>query len=375
MHKQNKSGKSVVLVCGLFGIGLLAGCSSELERKQANHDFDYQDAKLVTRPFTVPAGLQTPPFSNDFKVPPLSSAAQSAPVGGDIDVRAPIQLLTLVPGSRVEAQGDYSVLWFTARSVNQHVDNDIWRQLLGFLDRRGIAISDLNIQARTVDTDWFYADERLDPWTPAAEEADKLQGHQRYRFTITSDAVRHRTGLTSQLLAHEAFREGDRDDTPLTQFDQRRYAGYMLNQVVADYDRQLRAGEIRPLTARAAMTLGVDDNGLTAWLVDAPFSTTWQRLITLLPKLNFEITSKPESKGLIIVDYDEPDADFWKEHDLEPFGLDSGTYHLQLGEYKGKTSITLFDEDKKPVPASVVSKMYLGLSKAFGREQAGVSTK
>ena len=374
MHKQNKSGKSVVLVCGLFGIGLLAGCSSELERKQANHDFDYQDAKLVTRPFTVPAGLQTPPFSNDFKVPPLSSAAQSAPIGGDIDVRAPIQLLTLVPGSRVEAQGDYSVLWFTARSVNQHVDNDIWRQLLGFLDRRGIAISDLNIQARTVDTDWFYADERLDPWTPAAEEADKLQVHQRYRFTITSDAVRHRTGLTSQLLAHEAFREGDRDDTPLTQFDQRRYAGYMLNQVVADYDRQLRAGEIRPLTARAAMTLGVDDNGLTAWLVDAPFSTTWQRLITLLPKLNFEITSKPESKGLIIVDYDEPDADFWKAHDIEPFGLDSGTYRLQLGEFKGKTSITLFDEDKKPVPTSVVSKMFIGLSKAFGREQA-VRTK
>lgn len=41
---------------------------------------------------------------------------------------------------------------------------------------------------------------------------------------------------------------------------------------------------------------------------------------------------------------------------------------LQLGEFKGKTSITLFDEDKKPVPTSVVSKMYLGLSKAFGRQ-------
>ncbi len=369
MHKQNKSGKSVVLVSGLIGLGLLAGCSSELERKQANRDFDYQDAKLVTRPFTVPAGLEAPQFANEFKVPPLSSAAQSAPVAGEVDVRAPIQLLPLVPGSRAESQGDNMVLWFTARSVNQRVDNDVWRQLIGFLDRRGIAISDLNIQARTLDTDWFYADETLAPWTPEAEEAEKLQVHQRYRFVIQNDAARHRTGLMSQLLSHEAFRDGERDDTPLNQFEQRRYAGHMLNQVVADYDRQLRAGEIRPASARAAMTLGVDDNGLTAWLVDAPFATTWQRLTTLLPKLNFEITSKPESKGLIIVDYDEPDADFWKEHDLEPFGLDSGTYHLQLGEYKGKTSITLFDEDKKPVPSSVVSKMYLGLSKAFGREQ------
>ena len=162
MHKQNKSGKSVVLVSGLIGLGLLAGCSSELARKQANQDFDYQDAKLVTRPFTVPAGLEAPQFANEFKVPPLSSATQSAPVADEVDVRAPIQLLTLVPGSRAEAQGDNMVLWFTARSVNQHVDNDVWRQLIGFLDRRGIAISDLNIQARTLDTDWFYADETLE---------------------------------------------------------------------------------------------------------------------------------------------------------------------------------------------------------------------
>ncbi|MFB0954239.1 MAG: hypothetical protein QMB70_07100 [Aeromonadaceae bacterium] len=70
MHKQNKSGKSVVLVSGLIGLGLLAGCSSELERKQANQDFDYQDDKLVTRPFTVPAGLEAPQFANEFKVPP-----------------------------------------------------------------------------------------------------------------------------------------------------------------------------------------------------------------------------------------------------------------------------------------------------------------
>lgn len=81
-------------------------------------------------------------------------------------------------------------------------------------------------------------------------------------------------------------------------------------------------------------------------------------------------------KGLIVVDYDEPDADFWKAHDIEPFGLDSGHLSFTTGSgVQGKTSITLFDEDKKPVPTSVVSKMFIGLSKAFGREQAGVSTK
>ena len=376
MHKQNNNnGKSASLLCGLVGVSLLVGCSSTLERKQANKDFDYQDVKLVTRPFVIPTGLQTPVYNNELKVPALAPAAQSGALAGDVDVRAPIQVLTLVPGSRAEADGSNMTLWFTARSVNQRIDNDIWNQLLGFMSRRGIAVADLNIQARTLDTDWFYATELLSPWTEQAEDDEQIQVHQRYRFTIKSDVERHRTGLTAQLLSHEAFEDGDRDETPVTSFERRRYAGLMLNQLAQDYDHQLRLGEVSKSNSRAAMSLGVDDNGLTAWLVDAPFEATWPRLISLLPKLNFEITSKPESKGLIIVDYDEPDADFWKEHDIEPFGLDSGTYHLQLGEFKGKTSITLFDEDKKPVPTSVVSKMFIGMSKAFGREQAAVMKK
>jgi outer membrane protein assembly factor BamC len=376
VHKQNKNnGKSVGLMCGLLGVSLLVGCSSPLERKQANKDFDYQDVKLVTRPFVVPTGLHVPEDKSDYKIPALSPVAQKGVLAGDVDVRAPIQVLTVVPGSRAEVDGSNVTLWFTARSVNQRVDNDIWNQLLAFMGRRSIGIADLNIQARTMDTDWFYATESLTPWTEQAKDDEQMQVHQRYRFTIKSDIERHRTGLMVQLLSHEAFVDGDKDDTPVSSFEGRRYAGLLLNQLALDYDRQLRIGEVSKSNGRAAMSLGVDDNGLTAWLVDAPFEATWSRLITLLPKLNFEITSKPESKGLIVVDYDEPDADFWKQHDIEPFGLDSGTYRLQLGEYKGKTSITLFDEDKKPVPTSVVSKMFIGLSKAFGREQAGVMTK
>lgn len=48
-------------------------------------------------------------------------------------------------------------LWFTARSVTQNVDNEVWNQLVGFLTRRGIVVANLDPVARTLDTDLFYA--------------------------------------------------------------------------------------------------------------------------------------------------------------------------------------------------------------------------
>lgn len=374
MHKHNNNTLPALWMLGLVGASLLAGCGSVAERKQANHDFDYLDAKLVTKPFQIPTGLQTPAYGSEYKIPLLAPAVSKGALGEAVDVRSPVQILNLVPGSRAEVAGNNVTLWFTARSVTQNVDNEVWNQLVGFLTRRGIVVANLDPVARTLDTDLFYATGSLAPWSDAAEENEETQVHQKYRFQLKTDSTLHRTGLTAELVSHEAFHDGDKDESPLTVFERRRYSALILNQVAVDYDKQLRIGQVQVVNGRAEMSLGVDDNGLTAWLVDAPFDATWQRLITMLPKLNFEITSKPESKGLIVVDYDEPDADFWKAHDIEPFGLDSGTYRLQLGEFKGKTSITLFDEDKKPVPTSVVSKMFIGLSKAFGREQA-VRTK
>ncbi len=369
MYKKQNKMWSTTLLAGVVTMSALMGCSSPQERKQANTDFDYLDAKLVTRPFTVPGGLQAPAYGKEFTVPPLPQGAEHGPLGDTIDVRPPMQVLAMVPGSRSENSGNNITLWFTARSVTNNVDNEVWNYLLGFMTRRGIAIRDFNTVARTMDTEPFDATANLHPWSEAAKKNDETRVHQSYRFRLQSDPVMHRTGLTAELLQHEAFIEDeDKDETPLTVFERRRYSALMLNQVVSDYDQQVNLRASTTTNGRLAMSLGVDDNGLTAWLVDATFDETWQRLNTLLPKLNFEIASKHESKGLIIVDYDEPDSDFWKAQDIEPFGLDSGIYRLQLGEFKGKTSITLFDEDKKPVPTSVVSKMYLGLSKAFGRQ-------
>lgn len=373
MHKQQANTLSFVLAGGMVSL-ILGGCSSEMDRRIADNGFGYLEVTPTNKTLVVPKGLDTPVETTDYRIPPLANGRKNTPLGADVDVRSPAQVFPVVPGSKAETDGQNITLWFTARSVTQQIDNDIWNEVIGFLNRRGIAIQDTDVATRSLDTGWFYGDTQLNPWTEQSDKDDQIQVHQRYRFMIKSDKERHRTGLTAQLLSHE-YGENGSDMPELTSFDHQRFAALMLNQVAMDYDKQLRAGVVSKESNRLQMTLGVDDNGLTAWLVDASFETTWDRVIALLPQLNFEINSKTQSKGLIEVDYDEPNSDFWKAKDLEPFGLDSGTYRLQFGEYKGKTSITLFDENKKPVPSSVVSKMFLGLSKAFSRQQTAVIKK
>ena len=73
---------------------------------------------------------------------------------------------------------------------------------------------------------------------------------------------------------------------------------------------------------------------------------------------------------MIVADYEDPDSHFWQFGKQSGFGLASGSYRLQLGDLGDKTSITLFDADKKPVDKTVISKMYLSLAKAFSRSPA-----
>jgi outer membrane protein assembly factor BamC len=88
----------------------------------------------------------------------------------------------------------------------------------------------------------------------------------------------------------------------------------------------------------------------------------------VLPAYGFTIKDTQQSLGWIDVEYDEPDSEFWKAKGAEPFKLEEDKYRFQLGEMTGgKTSITLFDKDKKPVASGVISQMYISLSEAFAK--------
>ena len=116
------------------------------------------------------------------------------------------------------------------------------------------------------------------------------------------------------------------------------------------------------------LELGLDNNELSAWIAEGSFDQVWRRLNQVLPAYGFTIKDTQQSLGWIDVEYDEPDSEFWKAKGAEPFKLEEDKYRFQLGEMTGgKTSITLFDKDKKPVASGVISQMYISLSEAFAK--------
>lgn len=372
MFKANGKGNAVRLVLSVATVAVLAACSSPQDRKMANRGFEYEESRLEGRAFLVPAGLSTPAFNSNFDIPALPESSREGAIGAKVDVRPPAQLLTVVPGSQVVAKASEPTLAFYALSTSQSVERDTWAFLMNFLAQHKVTTEKLDQQAGVLQTGWFDNSAALDGW---AEEDDDFRIRQRYQFTLRNDVQRHAVNMSVRVLDHEETIDGE-TSTLLTPADAQRYATRALNQFSLYYDKQLKAREQHKSNDGMGLELGLDNNELSAWIADGSFEQVWRRLNQVLPAYGFTIKDTQQSLGWIDVEYDEPDAEFWQAKGAEPFKLEEDKYRFQLGEMAGgKTSITLFDKDKKPVASGVISQMYISLSEAFAKGVADQAAK
>lgn len=372
MFKANGKGNAGRLVLSVATVAVLAACSSPQDRKMANRGFEYEESRLEGRAFLVPAGLSTPAFNNGFDIPALPESSREGAIGAKVDVRPPAQLLTVVPGSQVVANAEEPTIAFYALSTSQSVERDTWAFLMNFLAEHKVTTEKLDQQAGVLQTGWFDNTAVLDGW---AEEDDDFKIRQRYQFVLKNDVQRHATMMSVRVLEHEETIDGE-TSTALTPADAQRYATRALNQFSLYYDKQLKAREQHKSSDGMGLELGLDNNELSAWIADGSFDQVWRRLNQVLPAYGFTIKDTQQSLGWIDVEYDEPDAEFWKAKGAEPFKLEEEQYRFQLGEMAGgKTSITLFDKDKKPVSSGVISQMYISLSEAFAKGLADQAAK
>ncbi|MBP0603906.1 outer membrane protein assembly factor BamC [Aeromonas sanarellii] len=372
MFKANGKGNAGRLVLSVATVAVLAACSSPQDRKMANRGFEYEESRLEGRAFLVPAGLSTPAFNNGFDIPALPESSREGAIGAKVDVRPPAQLLTVVPGSQVVANAEEPTIAFYALSTSQSVERDTWAFLMNFLAEHKVTTEKLDQQAGVLQTGWFDNTAVLDGW---AEEDDDFKIRQRYQFVLKNDVQRHATMMSVRVLEHEETIDGE-TSTALTPADAQRYATRALNQFSLYYDKQLKAREQHKSSDGMGLELGLDNNELSAWIAEGSFDQVWRRLNQVLPAYGFTIKDTQQSLGWIDVEYDEPDAEFWKAKGAEPFKLEEDQYRFQLGEMAGgKTSITLFDKDKKPVSSGVISQMYISLSEAFAKGLADQAAK
>ena len=157
---------------------------------------------------------QAPDFTNDYRIPPLRQAGQPGLLGSQVDVRPPVQILNLTPGSRGEFSQDAVSLWFSPRSVNQKLDQELWELLFSFLTERNIPVASMDPGSKRLDTSWFATTPTMETWTD--ESDDKLMLRQRYRFSVENEPGLHRTALKLQLLQQESYLDGEKSAAPST---------------------------------------------------------------------------------------------------------------------------------------------------------------
>ena len=352
---QNNKMKMSLFPCSIICICVLSACSSEVERRQANRDFDYTSAVLHPQ-LKTPAPLQNPAFSQAYSLP---VETRQGALAQDVDVRPPEQIMTFVSSSRADNSRDAIILWFSARSLSQHIDDDLWSWLNGYLTTNKMAITrrdDANKVLETGPVAVTFDAEKADDIPPAPA--------QYYQFQVKSDPTTHRAGLVVKWL-----RAADEQVTP-TVFEQRHYATRLLNNVSAYADTQGRGQTAVASNGPIQLLLG-QESGSQAIIAENGFVNTWQWLLTVLPKAGLPIEQSSQSQGLIVFNYEGDSSTsvmqvltFWKPvEQTDGLALSAGKYRLQLADRGNETSITLLDDSNKPVLASAVERLHQRLLK------------
>jgi len=353
--KQKLSIFSYSLLC----VFVLSACSSEADRREANRDFDYTSAQLKTR-LTTPATLAQPIYSNEYQLP---VETKKGPVGKDVDVRPPEQIMAFASNSRPSSSMNDITLWFSARSLSQPIGDDIWSSLNTYLAVNQYPVVSKNEQSKTVVVGPVSVDfeaEHPEDIPPASA--------QYYQFSVKDESQLHRAGVSVQWIKPSAG-----NDAPNI-FEQKHYATRLLNKFSAYSDTVQRSATPVNMNNPIELMLGQDNSGSKAIVVNNPYVQTWKWLTTVLPQAGLPIEQSSQSQGLIVFHYTGDNSvgfsdllTFWKPvKETTGLSLSEGSYRLQLADRGTETSVTLLDDSNKPVLVTAVERLYSKLQSYAG---------
>lgn len=349
--------------CGVLAcILLVSACSSNDTSRQANRDFDYLKA-TEKAPLVIAEGLDTPEYTKQYSIPTIAKDKHDYLMGSDIDIRSPIQILALSSFVRVDRNDQNIAIWFNSKSFQDDISALVWTSLSSFLADKNVTIAKLDEKKRVLETDWLLNDAVFAEY----KEQGEFQLKHRFRFTLLKAKSKRTIGLKVELIDNEKYLDGKLDPSALTAKDKRRYAIQMLNLFsIYDEAQRLEAKEKEQKAAQAIKaSLKSDEDEYPLILLSVSFDKAWEEMPKALEKLGFSVEDEDKIAGNLSVSYDAPSDDYWVEQKITPVTLEEDDYVIQLGEVKGKSSLSFYDEDKKPLSAEAVNQLFISLQEAF----------
>ncbi|GAB6264392.1 outer membrane protein assembly factor BamC [Photobacterium sp. R1] len=327
-------------------VAILAGCSGGAERRrQANQDFNYLETVPLSSWNSPSSGAAT--VSGEYAIP---AAGYSGAIGKAVDIRPPQQVLALIPGARTVHNSDGTV---SLQLVKAEELNELWTLTKRLGKERNIPF-DVDT-AQTLETSWVQ-------WN---NEDEDTEISSRYRITRSSE-----NGQNLYTIKLLDWREAGVDKT-VSLGNQERYSILMTNLVMAKYDayeREKARVRAQELVKQIPISMGRDRSDLPVIIARAPYNVFWERLPSLLQALGFTVDGRNRSQGTVDVSFRSPGDDFWTELGIQPLQLSNRDYDLQLGDLGNRTSITVTDEDGKPITEEALESLALVLAAVIDKE-------
>ncbi|MFH7564316.1 outer membrane protein assembly factor BamC [Oceanimonas smirnovii] len=322
--------KAPTMMISLLAVTVLAGCSNPETRSQANRDFDYESETLRSAPLMIPQGLEAPRFNTEYVIPENGT---SGATGKSLDIRPPTQVLPLVRGSEIMADG--TGLWFYQQQLDQPLEQQLSQALADFFDA---------------------TDAKHNRVSNGFTSSGKVIGapEQQFSWQLMPDPVRRAVAV--QVQATEGA------DALLQ--DRQRAEASMLNAFSLSYQQSLSRQQ--ELLDQSPISLTLDSEQQRLVSVQS-YDRTWKRLIVLLPKLGFDISNRQQALGYVDVEFDGLSKGDWQDLNLPALNIPEQEYRIQLGDLGNRTSLSLSNKDREPVAAEVLSELAATLTPAFER--------
>ncbi|MDV7105076.1 outer membrane protein assembly factor BamC [Vibrio sp. TH_r3] len=322
------------LVIGSLAVLVLSACASSPEqRRQAKDDFEYLDTVAFESWKVQEDAIGE--FYPNYDIP---SADYKGPIGPEVDIRPPQQVLELIPGARSEVKDGVVTLWLL-----QEAELDkVWNTLRQLIDDRNIQLIDDS--DKHIETDWIS-------WQSEDEES-LIEA----RYLFERFAANNRHGFKATLIDWKE--NGVEKEVSIT--NKERYNTFMTNVITSTYDQNLRAeAELKALelVKKIPISMGKDRSGLPVIIARSPYNIFWQRTVTVLPLVGFDLEERNQSQGLIKATYSSPDDEFWTSIGTKPLQLESKSYTFVLGDLGNRTSVNITDSSGKPVTEEVLQSI------------------
>ncbi|OIN01980.1 hypothetical protein BFR57_07975 [Idiomarina sp. MD25a] len=325
----------------------LASCSS-IEKEQPNGDFEYVELNQ-RQELTVPSNLETPDYSNTYKIPPADVAG---PVGKDVRVVSPRQVHPVALGSRVLENEDEPRVYFDlVEGMPDTVANTVWKAAEQVLQRKGLNYTQTGENQWTTepltiqdeyevegdDSAWFFGDD---------ETTVSLQ--QSFRYVLTQAPESHGRTTVLEVALDDVSQTVNGESVDMSQLTQHNLAVDLVNKVVSQVNRVHQQSIQQIREAGVPISVGSNAKQQPAYIVELDFDDAWVLTGQALEQIGLAIDDLNREAGTYFVEYSEPDSGFlfMGGDDYDSLNIPEGEYEVRLVEFGDDTAITVWSNDE-----------------------------